>query len=562
MTRWIAARKKYFTLAVVLTLAALGGIVVGFKIADSDYFFKINKSIDIFGRVYKEVAVNYVDEIDPEKFMESGIDGMLGTLDPYTNFINETEGDEVELLTSGKYGGIGVTIGVREGYITILSLMEGYSAQRQGVQPGDRLLEIDGKSVVGSKPENVRSLTRGEPGTELHLKIERDDEPKPLEFVLVREEIQLKNISYADFVGDGIAYVRLERFSRSAGDELRLAIKDMKLKDSIKSIILDIRDNPGGLLDAAVDIVEKFVPKNSLIVSTHGRKPESEKKYYAAEEPMLPNTPLIVLVNRNSASASEIVAGAIQDLDRGVILGTRTFGKGLVQTITPLVYNTQLKITTAKYYTPSGRCIQEIDYLHKNKDGVFAITPDSLRREFKTLKGRPVFELGGVHPDTAVEDSERSTLYKELLRKSMYFKFATKFLSLYKELPSPFPPGDELLKEFQQFLDEQKFTYQDEGEVKLKEFKDLADSKHYSATVQREIEELRNEITKDKSNSLERNKPEIIRMLKSEIMSRYKGEVGRIEASLAGDVQLTAAKNLLSDSKEYARRLTSKETFR
>ena len=320
MRHWFVDNKKTLTTVIVLLFVALSAFLVGFKLSDQDYFFKINKSIDIFGRAYREITMNYVDEVDPEKFMEAGIDGLLGTLDPYTNFISEKEADEVELITFGKYGGIGVTIGVRDGYITILQLMEGYSAQRQGIQPGDRIMEIDGIPVTGSKPENIRSMTRGEPGTELHLKIERDGESKPLEFIVVREEIQLKNIAYADFVQDGIAYIRLDRFSRGAGDELGLAIKDLKLKGSIKGLILDLRNNPGGLLDVAVNVVEKFAAKGSLVVSTRGRAPDSEKKFYVSTDPMLPDVPLVVLVNRQSASASEIVAGAIQDLDRGIIL--------------------------------------------------------------------------------------------------------------------------------------------------------------------------------------------------------------------------------------------------
>jgi carboxyl-terminal processing protease len=540
--------------AILLTGSAL---FVGFRLADADYFFKINKSIDIFGRVYKEVTLNYVDDVDPEKFMEAGIDGLLGTLDPYTNFISESESDEVELITTGKYGGIGVTIGLRDGNITVITLMEGYSAQRQGIQPGDHILEIDGKSIVGSKPENVRSMTRGEPGTELHLKVEREGEEKPLDFVLVREEIQLHNVSYYDFVGDGIGYVRLERFSRGAGDELRLAIKELKVRGPVKGMILDLRDNPGGLLDVAVDVVEKFAAKGSLVVSTRGRKPESERKFFVNEEPMLPDVPLAILVNRNSASASEIVAGAIQDLDRGIILGTRSFGKGLVQTITPLSYNTQLKITTAKYYTPSGRCIQEIDYMHKNKDGVFAITPDSLRRTFKTAKGRKEFESGGIQPDTAVPEPVRSDVYSELLRKSMFFKFATRFVSNQKDAPASFN-NDSLFGEFKDFVAAQKFTFQDDGGRKLAELADAARKLHYSAAVMDELDKLGKDVEGEKSMSLDRDRDGIVSALKVEIMSRYKGEHGRIETSLVDDVQLQAARSVLKNPKEYGRLLSAK----
>ncbi|MBI4548386.1 MAG: S41 family peptidase, partial [Ignavibacteriae bacterium] len=516
-------------------------------------------SIDIFGRIYKEITLNYVDEVDPEKFMEAGIDGLLGTLDPYTSFIDEKEGDEVELLTTGKYGGVGITIGLRDGYITVITLMEGYSAQRQGLQPGDRIIKVDGKSIIGYQPEDVRSMTRGEPGTAVHLTIEREGEEKPLEFVLVREEIQLKNITYSDFVEKGIAYIRLERFARGAGDELRLSIKDLRLKDTTRAVILDIRDNPGGLLDVAVDVAAKFLPNGSLIVSTRGRKPESEKKFYASEEPMLPDVPLVVLVNRNSASASEIVAGAVQDLDRGIILGTRTFGKGLVQTVVPLVYNTQLKITTAKYYTPSGRSIQEIDYMHKTKDGVFTTTPDSLKKKFRTSKGRIEYELGGIHPDTVVSEPEHSVLYNELFRKSMFFKFVTRYVSQHRELPSPFTPDDTLLHSFKQFLSDQQFTYQEEGEKKIDELRELAKKSNYDDTILEEIDQLKKKFGDEKINSIERNQKEILTVLKTEIMSRYKGERGRIETSLVDDPQINAAKGLLANPVEYTRRLSYRE---
>jgi len=560
MKKGFMTGKKWFPFVLLVGVVALSGFIIGFKFSDTDYLFRISKGIDIFGHVYKEVTMNYVDEVDPEKFMEGGIDGMLGALDPYTNFIGENEGDEVELITSGKYGGIGVTIGLRDGYITILSLLEGYSAQRQGLQPGDRILEIDGKPVIGVKPDAIRSMTRGEPGTEVRMKIDREGEKAPLNFVCVREEILLKNITYADFIDSGIAYVRLERFSRGAGDELRLAIKDLKMKGTIKGVILDLRDNPGGLLDVAVDVVEKFVPKGSLIVSTHGRQPESEKKYIAAEEPMLLDVPLLVLVNHNSASASEIVAGAIQDLDRGIIFGTRTFGKGLVQTILPLVYGTQLKITTAKYYTPSGRCIQEIDYMHKSKDGVFTVTPDSLRRGFKTLKGRSVFESGGVTPDSVAGETETGAMYKELLRKSMFFKFATKYVSQHKDSTRPVPPQEEVLGEFQKFLDEQQFTYQDEGEKKVSELSEIAEQSKYSPTIREEIERLRKDLGQEKKYSLDRDKANVLRGLMTELMLRYKGDAGRIAASLENDEQAKAAASLLLNGKEYSRLLSVKKT--
>ncbi len=555
MKRWFSNRKHVLLVSVCVIVVGASVLLVGFKRPDDDYFFKINKSIDIFGRVYREVALNYVDEVDPEKFMEAGIDGMLGTLDPYTNFISEQQADEVELITVGKYGGIGVTIGIRDGYITILSLMDGYSAQRQGLLPGDRILAIDGQSLTGTQPNNVRSMTRGEPGSEIHLTVERDGAPKPMEFTVIREEIQLKNLSYANYVGDGIGYVHLERFSRGGGDELRLAIKELKLKGTIKGMILDLRDNPGGLLDEAVDVVEKFVPKGSQVVSTKGRNPDSERKYFAAEEPMLPDVPLVVLINRGSASASEIVAGAIQDLDRGVILGTRSFGKGLVQTITPLSYNAQLKITTAKYYTPSGRCIQEINYARKNINGVFETTPDSLKKQFKTLKGRFVYEAGGITPDTTVMPGDHSFVYNDLLRKSMYFKFATQYGSVHAAVPST---SDSLMNAFQQFLKDQHFVYEDEGETKLTELSAIADKSKYSKTVRDEIDRLKKSIDEEEKNAVAPHSDEILAAVKIELMARWKGDTGRIEASLADDVQVKKAVALLQDGKEYQKLLRAK----
>lgn len=547
--------KRPILVGLIMSTALI--LFAGFMFLDSDYFFRINKSIDIFGRVYREITLNYVDEVDPEKFMESGINGMLSTLDPYTNFINASEGDEVELITTGRYGGIGITVGLREGFVTILTLMEGYSAQRQGLQPGDRMIAIDGKDVTGTKPDGIRSMTRGEPGTEVRVRVEREGELKPLDFTLVREEIQLKNITYANFVRKGVAYVRLERFTRGAGDELLLAIRELQLKGEISSFVLDLRDNPGGLLDVAVDIVEKFVPKGSLVVSTRGRKPDSERKYYSIEEPTLPNVPLVVLINHNSASASEIVAGAIQDLDRGIVLGERSFGKGLVQTIAPLPYNTQIKITTAKYYTPSGRCIQEIDYMHKNKDGVFAVMPESLRQQFKTLKGRSEYERGGITPDSIVPEPGQSTLHKELLRKSMYFRFASRYTAAHP-LPSPAMESSELRREFQRYLDEQKFTYEEESEKRLKELRELAMKSSYDTSVIAGIDRLATQVGDEKAKGIERHQAEILRAVKTELMSRHAGEKGRIETSFEGDLQFQAASGLLQNGKEYERRLTIK----
>ncbi len=522
---------------------------------DTDYYFKINKGIDIFGKVYKEIMSNYVNEVDPERFMRSGIDGMLGTLDPYTVFIDENEKEEVELITTGKYGGIGVTIGLRDGKVTVIYPMEGYSAFKQGIRTGDRLLEVDGRQVTGMKLDSVRALVRGEPGTEVRVKIEREEEKTPLDFVLVREEIRPKNISYAGFVDDGIAYIKLDRFSRTAGDELRQTLKDLKAKGAIKGVVLDLRDNPGGLLDVAVDVAEKFVLRGSLIVTTKGRRSDAEKKYTANEEPMLGDAQLAVLVNKMSASASEIVAGGIQDLDRGVIVGTQTFGKGLVQTILPLSYNTSLKVTTARYYTPSGRCIQELDYSQKGKDGAVPVTPDSLRREYRTAHGRKVYEAGGILPDTVVTEDGQSQLMKELIQKAEFFKYATHFASEHKILPENFELSDSIFSDFKKYLQEEHFKYQEESETKVAELKEIAQKEKYGSGIFKDIDRILKDVSEEKANEFTRHADEIRQALAAELSSRYYGEQGRIRAGLKDDRQLRVAIELLKNEREYKRKL-------
>ena len=551
--RWnMAGRGKWLLLA-----AAFGAVLLcgGFMLLpDTDLYLKINKSIDVFGRVYREITVNYVDEIDPEKFMQAGIDGMLGTLDPYTVYIDKEEGDEVDLLTTGKYGGIGVTIGARDGALKVITVMDGYSAQRAGIIPGDKLIEVGGVTVGAKKPDEVRSLTRGEPGTEVKVVIERDGVKKPMEFVLIREEIQVKNVTYSGFVGDGIGYIRLERFSRRAGEEVRQAITDMKLQGEIKGVGLDLRGNPGGRLDAAVEVVSKFVPRGSLIVTTKGRKPESDKTYLSTEDPLLPSTPLVVLTDRGSASASEIVAGALQDLDRALIVGTRTFGKGLVQTILPLNFGAQLKITTARYYIPSGRSIQEIDYRHRDRNGIFATVPDSLRREFKTSRGRKEFEYGGITPDSVVTDEDEGPMVREIMKRALFFKFANSYVAEHKGENITGVDGT-ILSAFRAFLDREKFDYQEEMEGKITDLRQVAERSHYTKDVSETLDRLELTLQKEKTHGFERYSDHITNELNIEIMARLKGDRGRIEASLREDPPLLAGEGLLKERKTYTKKL-------
>jgi carboxyl-terminal processing protease len=553
--------KKVLTRNRVLLMIVLsfGALSIGmWRASDSDLMFKIYRSVDVFGKVYKEIAVNYVDEVDPDRFMRAGIDGMLKTLDPYTVFIGDKEGDEIELVTNGKYAGVGITIGLRDGMVTVLNLVEGYSAAKQGIEIGDHILDVDGKSMIGAKPEDVRSLVRGTAGTEVRLKIAREGEPAPLEYMLLREEIPVKNVTYEGYVEPGIGYIRLERFSRTAGDDVRNAIKDLKTRGELKGIVLDLRDNPGGLLDIAVSITSKFVPEQSLIVSTRGRRSEADRKYFSSESPMALEIPLAILADRGSASASEIVAGAIQDLDRGIIVGERTFGKGLVQTISHLSENSSVKITTARYYTPSGRCIQEIDYSHRSKDGVVSTIPDSLKREYRTSHNRKVLDGGGIQPDTVVLDEEHGKIIEELFRKAMFFKFANVYAAQHRTISENFEVNESLLKEFESYLKDKSFVYQEDSELKLKELKELAEKGRYNKKFLDQIKQLGSMVDAEKERTIQRYEKELRSFLRTEIVGRLKGEKARIESTFSDDPQLKVAVSILKNRKVYNKLLAEK----
>lgn len=549
--RWILFASAYTPLVLfagVFFAGFLGG-------PDNDLYLKVYRGIDTFGKVYKEVTANYVDEIDPEKFMRAGIDGMLKTLDPYTVYIGEREHDEIDLVTNGKYGGVGITIGLRDGMVTVVNLLEGFSAAKQGIRIGDHILEIDGKPVSGASFNDVRSIVRGAPGTEVKMKIEREGESQPLEFVLLREEISVKNVTYDGYVENGIGYIRLERFSRTAGDDVRLALNELKSKGPLKGVILDLRDNPGGLLDMAVDVVAKFVPESSLVVTTKGRQPGSDRRYLTDETPMAVDIPLALLVNRGSASASEIVAGSIQDLDRGIIVGTRTFGKGLVQTITPLSENTSLKMTTGRYYTPSGRSIQEIDYFNRTGDGEVRIIPDSLRKAYMTAHHRQVFEGGGIKPDSSVNDEQVSRFALELMRRAMFFKFVSHYASVHPTIPNDFKVTEMLMGEFETFVKEKGFKYQEEPEIKLAELRSSAEDGNYGKQFLGRLDDLSSIIEKEKTRAFERHRHEVGELLEEELIERYRGERARIASSLNDDEQLAVAIKLLKDSAVYHRLL-------
>lgn len=520
----------------------------GFFPGKDDIYFEVSRNIDLFGRVYKEISFNYVDEINPEEFMQAGISGMLKTLDPYTIFIDEKRKDEIDLMTNGKYGGIGISIGVRGDNVTIVEILDGYSAQKQGLRIGDIIIEAGGKPISSKNVDEVSSLVKGEPGTMVKLRILRNENKDTLEFNIVREEIVVKNISYFGFYPESSnnAYIKLSNFSRSASDELKKALRELKAQREIQSITIDLRGNPGGLLDVAVDICDKFLKKDLLIVTTRGRDASSEKKYFSTQEPMFGSGKLVVLVNENSASASEIFAGAIQDHDRGIILGTKTFGKGLVQTILPLTFNTSLKITTAKYFTPSGRSIQKIDYSKRNN--VFS-QPDTVASDsFLTDNSRVVYSGGGITPDTIVNLDSDGEIIKDLLAKGLFFQFADHFYYANQTADFKNLNNEKLFNEFRNYLAEQKYTFHTEAEHIVEKLIEDIEKKKLSESLSSDLRKIKNQFKNLGINELASYKNEIISEIREELASRYLGSEGRIKESLNNDKQFKAALELLSAS--------------
>lgn len=540
-------------LIILVTISVL--FTSGFLINKSDIYFEIAKNIDIFTKVYKEVSFNYVDEINPEQFLRAGIRGMLSSLDPYTVFIDEKRQDDIELLTNGKYGGIGVTIGVRDAKVTIIEIMDGYSAQRQGIRIGDAIIQVDSVKISPENFEDISSYVKGEPGTMVLLKLLRNNEKDTLVFNVLREEVTIKNVAFAGFVPEesNNVYLKLTGFSRTAGEELKKSILDLNKQKEIKSVVLDLRGNPGGLLDAAVDVSGKFLERGQLIVSTKGRDSSSLKQYFSSQEPLLKDVPLIVLVNEGSASASEIVAGAIQDHDRGIIIGVPTFGKGLVQTIAPLSYNTSLKITTSKYYTPSGRCIQKVDYSKKNP--VIPRYDTLITSTFNTDNKRIVYGSGGIKPDSIINDKTVTGMARDLLAKGLIFKFATKYYEKNADINYQSLKNEILFNDFSQFLKDEKYEYRSEISVKIDELVSAIEKNNNLAKVKPVLNKLKEDIILLTKNQIELEKDEILLQIRIELTSRIFGREGIVKEILRDDIQFKGAINLISNISNYNKML-------
>lgn len=526
-------------------------------------FFEVSKNLDIYTSLFKELNTYYVDNVDPNKLMRKGIDAMLNDLDPYTDFISEADIEDYRFQTSGKYGGIGSLIGTRGEYVIVSEPYEGFPADKAGLKAGDKFVSIDGKSVVGKKTEDVSKVLKGQPGTTVKVVIKRpmaDGSEKEMTFELGREEIKVKNVPYYGMVNDKIGYINLSNFTENAGDEVRGALKELKEKHKPEGIILDLRGNPGGLLHEAVNVSNVFIDKNVEICSTKGKIEEwlkSFKTNFPAEDE---NIPLCVLVNGSSASASEIVSGSLQDLDRGVVIGSKSFGKGLVQSTRNLPYNTKLKVTTAKYYIPSGRCIQAINYAEKNEDGSVKKLPDSLKTAFKTKNGRVVYDGGGIDPDVKVEKPYLSKIAISLISKNYLFDYATQYVLKHPSVSTPkqFSLSDADFKDFVNFLQGKDYAYSTETENALKKFKEKAVEEKYFDAISKEYDQLTANLNHDKTHDLEKAKSEIIELLESEIIVRYYYQKGRIEVNFKHDEDIQKAVSVLQNKEEYKNYLAKK----
>ncbi len=546
-------RRKFKVLLLAIPLALFSLLTSSYV----DSYFEISKNLDIFITLFKELNLYYVDETQPGNLVEEGIDGMLKSLDPYTTYIPETDIEDYRFMTTGQYGGIGALIRKKDDMVVVAEPYVDFPAYKAGLLAGDIILEVNGKSTKEKSTSDISKFLKGQPQTEVKLLIERYGVDEPFEKTIIREEIKIKSVPYSGMLDDETGYVNLSSFTDNCTKEVKDALVDLKAKGMTK-LVLDLRGNPGGLLKEAVSLSNLFVSKGELIVSTKGKVKEWNKNYTANEPAWDKEMPLVVLVNRGSASASEIVSGIIQDLDRGVVVGERTFGKGLVQTTRPLSYNSQLKVTTAKYYIPSGRCIQALDYSNRNEDGSVGKVPDSLITLYHTRAGRPVYDGGGVNPDVEVELTQLSDIAFNLGMKMLYFDFATEFKHENEEIApiGEFRVSDNLYTKFDTWLDEQEFDYETRSERMLESLKEEAEEENYFEKITMEYEALEKKVKHDKTHDMEAFREEVTDLLRGEIISRYYYQHGRVEAMLEQDKDVAKAIEILKDPTEYKRILT------
>ena len=541
---------RFGRIIIVLTLLLFAGISTGFLINQENRDFRIAKNMDIFFSLFRELNTFYVDDIDPDKLIKSGIDNMLKTLDPYTVYYPESDVGEFTFMTTGKYGGIGSIVRNSGDYVIINEVYKGFPADLAGIKAGDILKKVDGISLKGIADDKISEKLKGNPGTEITLTIERDGKEK--DYILKREKIVVPPVPYFGMIDSKTGYIRFTSFTQDCIEDVEKALLSLK-NSNAQQIILDLRGNPGGLLTEAVDIVNLFVPSGNEVVSTKGKVKQFDEIFKTTKPALDENVPLAIITNRGSASASEIVAGAIQDLDRGIIVGQRSYGKGLVQITRPLSYNTQLKVTTAKYYIPSGRCIQAVDFSHPNEDGSVGVIPDSLIHEFKTKNGRIVKDGGGITPDIDFLPEQLSQIAAELYIRNYIFDFSTKYYWAHPDIKTPeqFIFTDQDYADFRTFLINRNFSYNTVTEESLKELISNAKKEKYYDIHK----DLFTDLEKDIAHSLDQDlivfRNEITQLIGDEIISRYFYEEGAIAWTIKTDIQIRKALEILSNKDEY-----------
>ncbi|MDR2127160.1 MAG: S41 family peptidase [Prevotellaceae bacterium] len=522
--------------------------------------FKIVKNLDIFFSVFRELNLLYVDDIDADKIVKSGIDGMLNELDPYTVFLPEEDVDEFDLATTGEYSGIGAVVGVKNNYIQIVETYKDFPADKAGLVAGDIVLSIDNNSLQGKTTAEASNLLKGEQGTTLNARVIKLKTSDTVNIKLTREKIHISGIAHAGIIRDNVGYIALSSFTQNCQKDFKNVLRELEATKQMKSLIIDLRGNTGGWLEGAIDIVGMFVKKGTEVVYSRGRIKDFDYSYKTKDEPLQPDIPIVVLVNSGSASSSEIVAGALQDLDRAVIAGTRTFGKGLVQTVRQIGYNARIKLTTAKYYIPSGRCIQAHNFSERNEDGSIATIPDSLKKEFNTSRGRKVYDGGGIMPDIEVKTDEFSDIAVSLALRNLISEYAIKYFAKHEHIAEPedFKITDADYLDFIDFLSDKEYDYQTKVENLVETLSVEIKNEKYSDSIKIQIDALKSQITHNKTKDLQTYKHEISQLINEEIAGKYFYQQGRIRKMLTDDKQLDAAINILLDANKYNEILNKK----
>jgi len=543
--------KRFITETKHIVITILLTISLTFFTAFNDVDFEIVKNLDIYYTLFKELNSYYVDNINPGELVKKSIDDMLESLDPYTNYIPESRIEDYQFMTTGQYGGVGASVVRKDGKIIITDVYENAPAQKAGLRAGDIVIAIDNHQTEGKTTEQISEYMKGQPGTFAELTIKRPTANglKDTVISIGRDKITIGNVPYYGMVSDSVGYIVLSQFTEESAAHIQDALKELKEKNNAKSLILDLRFNPGGLLIEAVDIVNLFVKRGQEVVSTRGKSSQWNKSFKARNTPFDLDIPIVVMINSGSASASEIVSGALQDLDRAVVLGQRSFGKGLVQITRDLTYNCKLKVTTAKYYIPSGRCIQALDYSHRNPDGSVGHIPDSLISKFKTLNGRTVYDGGGVIPDLVTETNTPSKITSALFQQYLIFDFATQYILKHQTIDSPkkYKFSETDWNSFVSYIKEQKFDYKTTSAESLDKLIEVAKEEKYYDKSEQEFNALKSKLAADKEKDLVLFKDEIVKYLQDEIVARYYFQKGRIESSLANDTDIRKAVSMLSE---------------